>query len=384
MNNIIWLASWYPNKYDLYNGDFIQRHAIAVSPYCNLTVVTIQFVPQNWQKEAVIVEKKENGELREIIIYLQQSNLATPFNKLVDQWRYMKMYKKTIKEYLKENNPSLVHVHVPVKAGIIGLWLKRKLGIKLIVSEHWGIYNNHALDKYITRSWWFKRLVKKVLTNADTFITVSNNLGESINKMVVAKPFKVINNVVNTHLFYHTPFEISSTFWFIHVSMMNHPKNPKGIIDAFARVVKENKNCRLRMVGNANKQLIAYASSLGLNNYIEFTGMLPKEEVANLMRQSHAFILFSNYENMPCVIAESLCCGVPVIATNVGGIPEVIDSSNGILVEPENTEGLAIKMRFMLDNSLQYDKRNIATVATNKYCYEIIGKQLLAIYQNAY
>ena len=83
MLNVLWLASWYPNKYDLYAGDFIQRHAQAVAPYCNLKVITIQFVTPDWQKSLVNTEHLNPPSYKETIIYLKQSQLPSPFNKII-------------------------------------------------------------------------------------------------------------------------------------------------------------------------------------------------------------------------------------------------------------------------------------------------------------
>ena len=381
MHNILWLSSWYPNKYDGYCGDFIQRHAIAVAPYCNLTVMVIQLVPHNWQKPLVAKELLINNGFNEQIVYLKLSNLPSPFNKMVDQWNYMRVFKQMVAEYLTDNLPNLVHVHVPVKAGIIGLWLKKKLSIPMAVTEHWAIYNDFAIDKFNDRSLWFKNLVKRVIKRADVFMPVSKNLGDSINQLVVEKPFMVVNNVVNTALFYFNPTNNSPLFWFIHVSMLNYSKNPKGILKAFSEARKKNKSVRLKMIGVATKELITYSDELGIRESVVFTGVLPQEEVAMLLQESDAFVLFSFYENMPCVIAEALCCGLPIISSDVGGIAESIDANNGILIDSNDIDQLTLQMLAMVNNYNKYDRQKIAKAATERYNYSSIGKQITTIYE---
>ena len=61
-------------------------------------------------------------------------------------------------------------------------------------------------------------------------------------------------------------------------------------------------------------------------------GLATVAATPNEMQQAHSFVLNSNIENAPCVISEALCCGLPVIATRVGGVPEMVDKFNGILV----------------------------------------------------
>jgi glycosyltransferase involved in cell wall biosynthesis len=293
----------------------------------------------------------------------------------------MRVFKREVKRYLADKTPAVVHVHIPVKAGIIGFWLKRKFGIPMVVTEHLGIYNNLAPDNYFKRSRWFKHLTKRVIKNANVFLPVSKNSGDLINKIVVAKPFTVVKNVVDTRLFYFNPTDNTPLFWVVHVSMMNHPKNPKGLLRAFALAVKQNNNIRLRMIGNVNDELIVYTAELGISDFVIYTGMLPQEKVAPLVQQSDAFLLFSIYENMPCVLAEALCCGLPVIATNVGGISEIITEQNGILIESQYELACAEAIvRMSLDKN-NFKKQLIAQNAASIFSYEVIGRQLSEVYK---
>ena len=382
--SVLWLASWYPNKYDPYNGDFIQRHAIAVATYCQLQVIHIQFVPASWQSTFVQSEVIQQSNFSETIIYLRQSNLPSPFNKMIDQWNYTQTLKKAATVYIDQHtNTSIVHVHVPVKAGIIGLWLKRKKQLKLVVTEHWGIYNDHAPDKFVTRNYWFKNLVTQVIKQADVFLPVSKNLGNAVNQLVIEKPYQVLYNVVDTTIFYPKQSSTSSPlFWFAHVSLMNEPKNPEGLLRALTKAVKTNNLLRLRMIGNAQQSLIDFTQELGIAEHVSYTGMLPQKEVAKLLQESNAFVLFSNYENMPCSIAEASCCGLPVISTNVGGIAEIIDDSNGILVHPKDETALTKALLQLASEADRYNQTDIATTAANRFGNAQVGQQLKKIYDD--
>lgn len=377
MKQVLWLASWYPNQFDKYNGDFIQRHAQAVAPYCKLFVIHVQLVPSSFQSEKVSIETIRQSHFQEQIVYVKESTLPFPLNKIANQFNYQWYFKKAIKQYLDAfGKPDLVHVHVPVKAGKLALWLKAKFGIPYLVTEHYGIYNDYAVDKYARRSWWFKWLTKKVIKKADKFLPVSKNLGNAVTKIVVKKPFEVVYNVVDTTIFNYQPQLSTSNFWFIHVSTMDHPKNAEGILRAFANAFTENNTLRLRMVGPASKALKQLAINLQISDVVIFTGMLQQQEVAALMQQSHAFILFSNYENMPCVIAEALCCGLPVISSDVGGIAEVINDNNGLLVSPKDEAALTRAMHEMQENVASFNLQEIAENAANTFSYETIGKKI--------
>ena len=90
--------------------------------------------------------------------------------------------------------------------------------------------------------------------------------------------------------------------------------------------------------------------------------------------------LFSRFENLPCVILEALCCGLPVISTSVGGIAEVINETNGILVTCEDTDELVLAMQNLIDNRNVYDRRTIAENATLLFNYKTVGKEIVSSY----
>lgn len=384
MKQVLWLASWYPNQFDKYNGDFIQRHAQAVAPYCKLFVIHVQLVPSSFQSENVRSETIKQPDFEEQILYVKESSLPFPLNKIANQFNYEWYFKKAIKQYMMVfGKPDLVHVHVPVKAGKLALWLKAKFDIPYFVTEHYGIYNDYAVDKYVNRSWWFKWLTKKVIKEAEKFLPVSKNLGEAVNKLVIKKLFHVVYNVVDTSIFNYQPKLVSTEFWFIHVSTMDHPKNAEGILRAFANAFEENNVLRLRMVGPASEKLKQLTIDLQIADSVVFTGMLPQKEVASLMQQSDAFVLFSNYENMPCVIAEALCCGLPVISSDVGGIIEVVNNNIGLLVSPKDEVAFTKAMFDMQNNLANYKRKEIAERAITSFSYETIGRQIASLYETS-
>ena len=99
------------------------------------------------------------------------------------------------------------------------------------------------------------------------------------------------------------------------------------------------------------------------------------------MKDSDFLVMFSRYENLPCVILEALCCGLPVISTDVGGISEIINNSNGILIESEDKTALSNALEYMLDHLTQYDRKHIADNATKKYNYKSVGQAINKIYE---
>jgi glycosyltransferase involved in cell wall biosynthesis len=91
--------------------------------------------------------------------------------------------------------------------------------------------------------------------------------------------------------------------------------------------------------------------------------------------------MFSRFENLPCVVLEALCCGLPVISSRVGGIEEVINSANGILVPPNDVQGLKASMKKMIDMYPQFDREAIAKDAYSKFNYNTVAQKYLSCYR---
>ena len=92
------------------------------------------------------------------------------------------------------------------------------------------------------------------------------------------------------------------------------------------------------------------------------------------MKAANCFVLFSDYENQPCVILESLASGIPVIASKVGGIHEILDKNRGVLVGKNNEDALLEAMKRMLEKNVELD----SSEDLRKYVVENFSKSVIA------
>jgi glycosyltransferase involved in cell wall biosynthesis len=128
--------------------------------------------------------------------------------------------------------------------------------------------------------------------------------------------------------------------------------------------------------------VLEHAHKSGLTEEeIIFTDEVEYHTVAQMMRKSTALVMFSNTESMSCVVAEALCCGLPVISTPTGIARDVIDSSNGIIVAKRDVNQLADAMYRVATGLFKYDRKQISQKAIDTYNYDVIGKQLLNLYK---
>jgi glycosyltransferase involved in cell wall biosynthesis len=383
MRRVLWLSSWYPNAVDPFTGDFIKRQAEALSLIQPLKIVFAGKYPS--------VPEKQPGSITEVFPNLQEYILyypSTSKDNIVSRVRsvitYFRRHSDFIRQLKHKNElPDIVHVQVAFKAGLIALYLKWKYKIPYVLTEHWSGYYQQAKDSLFRRSFLEKYVTRLIIKHAAVLITVSKALGDQIQQYWLDIPYRKIPNVVNTRLFYPQESKTAGRFRFIHISTLRYPKNPEGILRAFIALIQEAVDSELVFVGPANPGLEKMILDAGLPlNAIRCTGEISYEQVGIELRNSSALILFSFYENMPCVMLESLCSGIPVIASRVGGIPEVIGNENGILVNAGDEKELLEAMRTMIHKAHFYDQEKIRERAATCFSYEAVGREILAVYDN--
>ena len=119
----------------------------------------------------------------------------------------------------------------------------------------------------------------------------------------------------------------------IHVGRFNEQKNHKGLLDAFALVKQQLPDCRLDLLGDGElrEETENYAKQLGLRDSVSFLGN--RGNVYPFLQAADIFLLPSRYEGMPMSIIEAMGTGLPVVASAVGGVPDMMkDGQSGLLV----------------------------------------------------
>ena len=382
MRPVLYLPSWYPCDLDSFTGDFIQRHALALSLFMPVHVVFIVRDKNKSLTKSIRIEEKTTGNLTETIIYYASPNYKVGFiERLVSIRKYNSAYKRFFSKWIRNNGkPSAVHVHVPYKAGLIALWLKKKYKLNYLVTEHWTGYDKTTTDNFFSRPPSFRYITKKILNNSKNVICVSEDLAFKLSSITPAIKTKVIPNTVNEKLFYFEQ-KAQQCFKFIHyISVWRGQKNTEGLIKVLSELYKKRQDWECIMYGPVQPELAELVIALQLEKHIKFTGEISYKKVGEIVRSASALISFSNYENQPCSVLEALCCGVPVIATKVGGIPEIINSQNGILIERKNELQLFHAIEMIMEEYNKYNQQAIAEDSKNKFSFYNVGKQLSLLY----
>jgi len=120
-----------------------------------------------------------------------------------------------------------------------------------------------------------------------------------------------------------------------------------------------------------------------LGKNVFFTGLKEQNELVKEIQAADFMVLSSNYETFGTVVIECLSCGIPVIATNVGIVPEVINKTNGIIIPTGDQDALVAAIDTMLDQVNSYNPDAIRNSVLNKFDNHTIATQLLEIYNSS-
>ncbi|WP_424597126.1 glycosyltransferase [Caldisericum exile] len=279
---------------------------------------------------------------------------------------------------IRENSYDIVHVHLfpaDLFGALASLFVDKKT--KFIFSEH-SIYNRRRNFKL------YKPIDIFVYSRYKRIVCVSNLVKEElinyiprlVSKVIVIKNAIPVDDIKE---------DIQKIYDVLFVGRLEKEKGVDILIKAVYEIQsKQSLNLKVALVGDGSlkseyKKLVKY---LSLEDNIKFLGI--RRDVEKLMRLSKIFVLPSRYEGLPMVILEAMANRIPIIATKVGGIPEVIeDGIEGLLVEPESKDELTKKILYLLNNPSLREQlsKNAFEKVKSEYSIQSYTQRMLKLYE---
>lgn len=380
MIKTLFISAWYPNRYDEMFGLFVRKHAEAVSLYCDVQVL---YVHPSSDIRHFETEIHQSGKLKETIVYFPASKSGV-FSKLLKQINFLRAYFKGWRMLQKSGfRPDIVHANILTRTGLVAYGIHLFTRIPYVITEHWTRYlplrksYNGLLRKKITEF---------VVKHAAAVFPVSENLKNAmISNKLWNRNYFVINNTVDDVFLTKVPKVSETKKIILHVSCFDEQqKNVKGLLNSLKALSINRSDFKMIFIGTGVdfKEVVDYCVKLNFpEDVIHFVGEKNPAEVAEYMKNADFFVLFSNYENSPVVISESLVCGKPVISTDVGGIAEHINETNGILIPARDEKMLLESLNFMLDHFQDYDAEKLSKEAVEKFSMKNVGKTIVEQYE---
>ena len=250
-------------------------------------------------------------------------------------------YAAALRRYLKERVGSydLVHAHFGFPDAYVAARAVRRARIPLVVTLH----GDDAF--YVApRDDLVGRVMRRGLRSARIIICVSHAMADVVWSVLPSIDVRVVSNGYDSALF-RVSNGVSNAerdLGILFVGLLVPVKNVDLLLRAYERV-REHIDAPLTIVGDGplRAELEQLAVTLGVADTVDFLGYRPRAEVATLMQRASVLALPSSSEGYGLVLAEALACGTPVVASRVGGVPEIVASSSaGTLVPPGDIDAL--------------------------------------------
>ncbi len=289
-------------------------------------------------------------------------------------------------------NYDIIHAHSYIFFSSIQAALFRKIcKFPLVLQLHGGIQTDafYTSNLFENLQLLFKKIIfdpvfgKFTLKNPDSLVSVSN-----IDLQTVLKRFKVkreknywIPNGVNTSHF--KPLDGVKKRYLTFIGRLSYIKGFDLFLKIIEKIYKKNQNIEFLVVGNGplNYMLQNYKKRIPIKHYYR----IPYEKMVEIYNQSKILLISSRYEGMPSTMLESMACGTHVVASKVGGIPEVIkDEKYGFLFDINNLMEVSEICLKLIENQTKrtVNSKKIREYIKRNFSWEIITKKMIRVYKD--
>jgi len=283
--------------------------------------------------------------------------------------------------HLKKIKSDIIHIQT-IGIETPTFFLFKKLLRKPCVI--WG----RGSDVYVP--WMFREQISKfVLKNADAVIALTEDMKKKMKK-IYDRDISVIPNGIDLSKVECLSKEDvrlnlgvkNDKKIILFVGALHPVKGLTYLVEAMKIIRDKNKQLILVGDGKERDHLKDLVKKYGLEKCVIFIGKVPNDKVFKYMMASDVFVLPSLSEGFPNVVLEAMASGLPIVATNVGGLSEIVkDGENGFLVDPKNPEQIAEKINLFLED--EKFRERISKNSKNKakeYSWESIIERLEKIY----
>lgn len=328
--------------------------------------------------------KKQGHEVVIISIYDYHSAITERLEKAGIEIRYLG--KKPgldisligkIKKVLKEVRPDVVHTHRYCAQYAVPAAILAKVKRRVHTVHNVALKENTKYARRLNR-FFFKRcsltpvalseLIKETIVEeykiSDEKIPIIYN-GINLSKCVAKKEYSTNDNLK-----------------ILHIGRFSEQKNHKGLIDAFKLFREEKPNSELWLIGDGplKEEIEEYAKENGLYSSVKFLGL--QSNVYGFLHEADIFTLPSIYEGIPMTLIEAMGTGLPIVATEVGGIPNMLTNNESAILTPVDSEEIAKAfVRLANDAELRQRLGKNALARSSEFSAQKMADKYIRLYQ---
>jgi glycosyltransferase involved in cell wall biosynthesis len=368
---ILIAPEWYPWEDRPYHGVFCREQAQTVAGNHDVVVLTWRMFSD--LGAPLRIEETDEDGLRTFRVRFRHS----PLPKLDGAFKLAGCLGVMAKLRARGWSPDLIHAH-EYEAGRTALLLSTLVRVPVVVTEH---YSGFALGTVPASD---LRRARNVFERAAVVCPVSRDLERHLREVAPRARFEPVPNSVDEQVFnrddgvgrrHGGPLQL------VAVGSLVEIKGHRHLIEALPRI-RSPRGVGLDIIGDGplREELVQMSRSLGLKDRVRFLGPLTKPQVAAALRRADVFVLPSLWETQSCALIEALACGLPAVASNVGGVPEVLDESNGVAVAPGSADALAAGIETVAARLEAYDSVRISAATRSVYGYRPVARRWGRLY----
>jgi glycosyltransferase involved in cell wall biosynthesis len=252
------------------------------------------------------------------------------------------------RDYLKRQNADLMHIITPDPSAMVMIRAGHDAGLPIIYQELGLPYHPPDFASYYREFTTVLRLCSEVAALSPKLVEYCRE------KLPISSRLSVLpimsDEITNSN---GAPPRSNGHINFGFAARLEELKGPIVLMEAFAATHDHVPDVRLKLAGEGSlrKQVAALARSLGVADHYDYNGVYHRPEArTSFMHDLDVFVLPSFTEGTPNSIVEAMANGKPIIASAVGGIPDMIDDDSGILVPPGDARALAKAMIVLAKN----------------------------------
>jgi glycosyltransferase involved in cell wall biosynthesis len=364
---VLVLPTWYPTAKQPLAGPFTRDHARAAAAYGHRMVVAVDEGAAVDVRALYELVGEHDGALRVFRFRYRRGA-----GRLV----HLPALSGLARRLAREGMPiDMVHAHIhpmAVPAAIVSALLR----VPFVVTENSSEWPRRTIPPASLRR------ARLALPRAALVCPVNERLLEAIEGYGIRARFRVVPNTVDTSVFHPQAQRSGPPTRLVNVAGHVEVKALDVLLRAFAVASSRRPELTLELIGEGplTGDLQALAAELGLGERVHFAGTATPAQIAETLRRSHVFVLSSLSENMPLAVLEALCCGVPVAATDAGGIPEAV-GEDGSLAPVGDPEALADAILRVVDQHDRFASADIGRRAAARWSFEAVGGTWDEIYR---
>ncbi len=344
--SILIITNLYPLPWQPTRATFNFQQFSLMAEQKNVHILVPVALP-DWYKHRHLIDR-DNDRLK-IVPYFYLPKFGRRFYGALMYWSLQLV----AGNWLKELKPTKILASWAYPDGVAAVKIAKSLQADFYLKVHGSDINMHAN---------FPERAKQIVAMANQtkgILSVSQDLANKMVRLGINKSLiKVIYNGVDLIKFVPVA-QLKSSEYLLFIGNLKKDKGVIELINAFNMIHDKYPALRLKYVGNGEMlaQLKALASTHSIENKVDFEGVKAHDQLPEILGNAKLLVLPSYNEGVPNVVLESMACAVPVVATSVGGIPEVVSKDCGFLATEITAENIAKNIELALNK--EWDRNKI-------------------------